>query len=103
MRTAHIGFALIFAGGDARLERGADGVRHRIDRMTLSAAVLVVDPTALVMALDEPCPHQLRYRAADRRHAGFPDALTDLCVNETLGLVPVIRQFPFGLERRPYL
>lgn len=85
MRTAHIGFPLVFAGGDVRVKRGADRVRYRIDRMALSAAVLVVDPTALIMALDEPCPHQFRYSPADRGHADFPDALADLDVNMSTG------------------
>ena len=46
----------MFAGGDAWVKRGSDRLGHGVDRMTLSAAVFMIDEEPLVVPRDQPSP-----------------------------------------------
>jgi len=86
MRAADIGLPPVLANGDAWVKRGSDRVGHGVDRMTLGAAVFMIDEEPLVVPRDQPGPHQLRHRPADCRHAGFADTLTDFRLDQAVGL-----------------
>src|SRR3546814_4872239 len=64
--------------GDVGMQRGPDGGRYRIDRMSLRPAVLMIHQETLIVAFDKTRPHQLGHGPADRRHARIPNALADL-------------------------
>src|SRR3546814_6350875 len=61
--------SLMLTRGDVGMQRGPDGGRYRIDRMSLRPAVLMIHQETLIVAFDKTRPHQLGHGPADRRHA----------------------------------
>src|SRR3546814_13728943 len=89
--------------GDVGMQRGPDGGRYRIDRMSLRPAVLMIHQETLIVAFDKTRPHQLGHGPADRRHARIPNALADLSFHAPFSFSRVGRQPALPGERRPHL
>src|SRR3546814_5201438 len=89
--------------GDVGMQRGPDGGRYRIDRMSLRPAVLMIHQETLIVAFDKTRPHQLGHGPADRRHARIPNALADLRFHDPFSFSRVGRQLALRGERRPHL
>ena len=85
------------------MERGANSVRDRIDRMSLGASVLMVDEITLIVALDETRAHQLGYGPTDRGHARFADTFAELSLNQAISIRRVGWQFSSCGQFRPHL
>src|SRR3546814_20266403 len=89
--------------GDVGMQRGPDGGRYRIDRMSLRPAVLMIHQETLIVAFDKTRPHQLGHGPADRRPARTPNALADLRFHDPFSFSRVGRPLPLPGARRPPL
>lgn len=78
-------------------------IGHCVNRLTLSAAIFMIDPISLIMALDEAGSHQFGNRAADRRQTGFPDPFADMGIYHSVSSGRIGRQLAAGSKRSPNL
>src|SRR3546814_17125793 len=63
-------------GSRVGLEKPARSGRKRIDRLTLPAAIMMIDAVALIMPEEEASANEIRHRAAHVRFARYADTQT---------------------------
>src|SRR3546814_16992777 len=51
-------------------EKFSSGRRKRVDRLALTASIVVIDAVALIMPVQDSCAHEVGYRAAHVRLPG---------------------------------
>ncbi len=85
------------------MKRAACLVGDGVDCVALGAAVVVVDPVALIVASDQPGPHELGDGTADVGPAGLADPLADLSVDDPPGRVGVQRERALRFELLAHL
>lgn len=77
---------------NAGLKKAPRSGSKRIDRLTLPAAVVMIDAIALIMPEEEAGANQIRHCTADVRLARRPDARADLCIERTRGFIWISRE-----------
>ena len=85
-------------GSRIGLEKPARSGRKRIDRLTLPAAIMMIDAVALIMPEEEASANEIRHRAAHVRFARYADTQTHLAVDRALGFSRIGRKGPLPCQ-----